>query len=298
MRLDGHPLATSSAAATSKDRGQLCFQPGVQHHVGTTGHALDTHLASCWMEQRQQLGRAMTHVFMRIPSRPTDGLPVHAWLGNGLVWTGFVHAPHGQPQARPLSVGLLDQPFFGLASASWTLTSPRLRLRIASPVSHQVRSRCQVMPASCNTAQMVYVLTFGRPSGARRSARCKVFNDHVAVPCRSRSGGRRNSARIRSRSSGPYWVGGRPPACRSTAASPTWLKRATHFAMESPTDRPATCAAWVYEQPSLTASSARALSTESAGALWLRANCSSARRSGLVSGRSGSFWHDCPPRAA
>src|SRR5215472_3538468 len=53
---------------------------------------------SCWMEERQQLGRAMTHVFMRIPSRPTDGLPVHAWLGNGLVWTGFVHAPHGQPQ--------------------------------------------------------------------------------------------------------------------------------------------------------------------------------------------------------
>jgi hypothetical protein len=88
---------------------------------------------------------------------------------------------------------------------------------------------------------MVYVLTFGKPSGARRSARCKVFNDHVAVSSRSRSGGRRNSARIRSRSSGPYCV-------------------------------------------------ARARVTDKAGALWLRANCSSARRSGLVNRRSGCFW--------
>jgi hypothetical protein len=29
---------------------------------------------------------------------------------------------------------------------------------------------------------MVYVLTWGNPSGARRSARCKVFSDQVAVP--------------------------------------------------------------------------------------------------------------------
>jgi hypothetical protein len=90
--------------------------------------------------------------------------------------------------------------FFALASASWTLTSPRLRLRMATPVWHQVRSFCQVMPASCSTAQIVYVLTLGRPSGARRSARCNVFSDQVAVPFRSRCGGRRNSVRIRSRS--------------------------------------------------------------------------------------------------
>ncbi len=43
---------------------------------------------------------------------------------------------------------------------------------------------------------MVYVLTLGNPSGARRRARCSVFNDQVAVPSRSRSGGRRNSVRI------------------------------------------------------------------------------------------------------
>jgi hypothetical protein len=71
-------------------------------------------------------------------------------------------------------------------------------------------------------------------SGACRRVRCKEFNDQVAVPSRSRSGGRRNSARIRSRSSGPYCVGGRSPACRSTAARPTRLKRVTHAATESP----------------------------------------------------------------
>src|SRR5947209_8051888 len=139
------------------------------------------------MKEREQFGRPVTNVFMRVPSRPTDGLPVCARLRNRLIGAGFVHAPHGQAQAFSLGVGLLDQPFFALASGSWTLTSPRLRLRMAMPVWHQVRSFCQVMPPSCSTAQIVYVLTCGRPSGARRSARCKVFNDHVAVPSRSRS---------------------------------------------------------------------------------------------------------------
>ena len=157
------------------------------------------------------------------------------------------------------------------------------------PVWHQVLSFCHVMPASGSTAQMGDVLTLGSPPGARRSARCKVFSDHVAVPSRSRSGVRRNSSRIRSRSSGPYSVGGRPPGCRSTAARPSSLKRATQTAIESPTERPTNRAASVYVAPSLTASSARALSTDNAGALWLRDNCSSARRSALLNGRSGSF---------
>src|SRR6266568_1323768 len=261
----------------------------MQHDVRATGDAFDAHLAGGGMEQRQHLGRAMANVLMRVASRPTDRLPVNAWLGDCLVRAGFVHAPYGQTHAFPFGVGLLDQPFFALASGSWTLTSQRLRLRMATPVWHQVRSRCQVIPASCSTAQMVYVLTLGRPSGARRRARCKVFNDQVAVPSRSRSGGRRNSVRIRSRSPEPYWVGGRPPGCRSTAPNPTWLNRATHVATESPRARPTSVAASVYELPSLTDSNARARATDNAGALWLRANCSSDRRSELVSARSGSF---------
>src|SRR4029453_13634289 len=145
------------------------------------------------------------------------------------------------------------------------------------------------MPASWSTAQMVYVLTLGKPSGARRSARCNVFRDQVAVPSRSRSGGRRNPSRTRSRSSGPYGVGGRPPAWRSTAARPSWLNRLTHAATESPRARPRRWAPSVYELPALTASRARARATDNAGALWLRANCSTARRSEFVNGRSGSF---------
>src|SRR6266702_139241 len=167
---------------------------------------------------------------------------------------------------------------------------------MTAPVRHQDRSRCQLRSASCRTAQMVYVLTLGNPSGARRRARCSVFNDQVAVPSRSRSGGRRNSFRIRSRSAGPYSTGGAPPPCiGSTAASPTWLKRATHCAIESPTARPTSCAASVYELPSLTARNARARATDAAGALWLRANCSRALRSELVNGRSGSFLTELTP---
>src|ERR1041385_229847 len=120
------------------------------------------------MEPRDQLGGAMAYVFMRVSSRLTDGLPMDAGLRKSLVWASFVHAPHCQPHPLALGVGLLDQAFFALASGSWTTTSPRLRLRMADPVGHQDRSRCQLTPASCSTAQIVYVLTFGKPSGARR----------------------------------------------------------------------------------------------------------------------------------
>src|SRR5712672_1578421 len=136
------------------------------------------------MEQREHLGRAMPNVFMRITSRLTDGLPTDTWLGDGLVRTSFVHTPHRQSHPLALGNGLLDQAFFALASGSWTSTSPRLRLRMAAPVWHQDRSRCQLISASCSATQIVYVLTLGNPSGARRRARCKVVNDQVAVPSR------------------------------------------------------------------------------------------------------------------
>src|SRR6478736_2566712 len=103
----------------------VMLQPGVQHHVRTPGHAFDAHLASRRVKKREQLGRAVANIFMRVPSRPTDGLPVVARLRNGLIRAGFVHAPDGQTHAFPLGVGLLDQPFFALVSGSWTLTSPR-----------------------------------------------------------------------------------------------------------------------------------------------------------------------------
>src|SRR5215471_20039144 len=124
MRLGWHPPSTSRQGV--EDRRQLGFQPGVQHDIGAAGHAFDAHLASRWMEERQQLGRAMTNVFMRISSRLNDGVPMYAGLRNGLIWTSFVHAPHGQTHAFTLGIGLLDQAFFALASGSWS--APRRSL--------------------------------------------------------------------------------------------------------------------------------------------------------------------------
>ena len=62
--------------------------------------------------------------------------------------------------------------------------------RWTTPVVHQVRFCCQVKPASWSTRRIVTVLTRGRPSGAWRSARCRVVSDQVAVPSSARSGGR------------------------------------------------------------------------------------------------------------
>jgi len=73
------------------------------------------------------------------------------------------------------------------------------------------------------------------------------------------------------------------------------LNRVTHSAIESPTARPTSRAASVYELPAFTASKARDRVTDAAGALWLRANRSSALRSELVNGRSGSFLIELTP---
>ena len=56
---------------------------------------------------------------------------------------------------------------------------------------------------------MVYVETFGRPSGAARSVRCRVESDQVAVPSASGVGARPASAAIRARC---LRAVGRPPA--------------------------------------------------------------------------------------
>ena len=136
---------------------------------------------------------------------------------------------------------------------------------------------------------MVYVLTSGSPSSARRSARWSVVNDQVAVLSRARSGVRRTSARIRSRSAAPYLILGPPPWPGSTAASPSRLNRATNSPTASPERRPTRRAASVYEHPAATASSARARATIPAGALVARPTCSRLARSPSVRARNGSF---------
>lgn len=273
-----------------QDGCERLLQPRVQDRVRRARHAFDPHLARGWVEQREQLRRAVAHMLMGIPSRLGTGLPVEARLGDRLIRPRFILRPDRQIR---LGVRLLDQPFFARASGSCTTASstrpPRWRRRTDRPVWHQERSRCQVRSASCSTHQRVYVLTWGKPSAAVRSARCKVTSDHVAVPSRWRSGGRWNSARMRSRSAGPYTGVGPPPCRGSSAGRPSRLNRATNCATASPERRPTWWAAAVNEAPRATASSAPARATWLAGALQLRANCSKATVSAADSDRKGTF---------
>jgi hypothetical protein len=91
---------------------------------------------------------------------------MRARLRDGLVLAGFIQAPHGQSHALPLGVGLLGRPPLRWQPDPGLLPSPRLRLCTAMPVRRRVLSFCQMMPALCKTAQMVYMLTFGGLSHA------------------------------------------------------------------------------------------------------------------------------------
>src|SRR3954471_12043676 len=124
-------------------------------------------------------------------------------MRHGLKGAGLVLTPDREPKLGAERVGLLDQLFFAAASGSRTRTTPCLRWRITTPVSHQVRLFCQLRPASCSVRPIVNVLTRGSPSGALRKAFCSRLKDHVAVPSCSRWGGRAPSARMRCCASAP-----------------------------------------------------------------------------------------------
>src|SRR5712692_2749219 len=277
-----------SRRALRQDRRQLLLQPRMQHRVGRVLDRLGPHVAGGWPQERQQLHRAAADVLVGSAGGLAFGLPGLARLGNRLVGTTFVLGPDRQSESFPYFVCLLDEPLFWSASGSTTVTTPSLRLRTATPVSHQVRLSCQVKPASCSTCTTVNPLTSGSPSGAWRSARLSNSTDQVAVPSLSRSGGRRNSRTIRSRSPGPYLRRRPARGWSSSAARPWRLKRRTRAATESPTCHPTCQAAWVRVAPSATARSATARRwrrSDSLGALTTRvSSCCSAS----LSGRSGS----------
>ena len=111
--------------------------------------------------------------------------------GCGMAWYGPASSWHhtGMPSAFGRPVGPLDHPLFSAACGSTTVDHARLPLALDHPgLAPGLRCSCQLRPASCSTRRMVKVLTAGSPSGARRSARCKVVSDQVAVPSCSRSG--------------------------------------------------------------------------------------------------------------
>src|SRR3982750_707734 len=134
------------------------------------------------MEQGQDLGRAAPDVFVRLRRWSPPRVPRPTSMRHGLKGTGLVLTPDREPKLRPQRVGLLDRLFLARASGSRTRTTPCLRLRITTPVSHQVRLFCQLRPASCRVRQIVNVLTRGSPSSACRKAFCSRLKDHVAVP--------------------------------------------------------------------------------------------------------------------
>jgi len=162
---DGGPLLPTFPAAPvlpgwehcwfrqgGQDGRQLGLEPGMEDSVGAAPHPLDPDLATRWMEQGQLLGRPLPHVLMGIPYRVASRVPVGAGIGDRLVRAGLVFGVDGQ---QVLAICRLDQVFLGEASGSCTTTVPLLRMRTAVPVSHQLRSRSQVSPASRRTHQMV-----------------------------------------------------------------------------------------------------------------------------------------------
>ena len=172
----------------SQDLEQFVLEPGVQHRIWCSGHPFGPHLASGGSEQRQQFGGATTDVLVRMTARLAFGLPGLTGLRNCLIWAGLVLAPERDAQRFGYAIGQVDEPLFLSVSGSITVTTPAFRLRCAVPVGHQVRVRWYELPASWSTRRMVLVPTRGKP--LRRSARCSVVSDQVAVPSLRRFGSR------------------------------------------------------------------------------------------------------------
>src|SRR3954464_15402800 len=142
------------------------------------------------MKQGQDLGRAAPDVFVRLLGRSPARLPGWAGMRHGLKRPRLVLTPDREPKLRALRVGLLDQLFLARASGSLTRTTPCLRWRSPTPVSHHVRLFCQLSPAACRVRQIVNVLTWGSPSGAWRKAFCSKDsrrNNHFKFAVRSKS---------------------------------------------------------------------------------------------------------------
>ena len=131
----------------------------MQDRIGAAGRWLEPHPAGGGMKQGQDLGCAAPDVFVRLEGRSPAWLPRHPGMRHGLKGAGLVLAPDRDPKLCAQRVGLLDQLFLARASGSLTRTTPCLRGRIATPVSHQVRLFCQLRPLACRVRQMVNVLT-------------------------------------------------------------------------------------------------------------------------------------------
>src|SRR5947209_5893295 len=123
----------------SQDEAQLLLQPRMKDGVRRTSHALGPHFASGWSEQRQQLARTISYIFMRLPSWFALGCPVLPWIGNRLIGACLILITQDNAGGFRRPIGQFDHPLFCSVAGSTTVTTPLLRTRCAVPVGHQLR---------------------------------------------------------------------------------------------------------------------------------------------------------------
>jgi hypothetical protein len=108
----GHAHWERLAVQLGQHLKQLVFEPGMQHGIGRPKHSLGADGSDRGTKQGQQLGRSSVHMCMRLSGGMAVGMPAGPWLGNGLIGTGFILAPHRQPRRFRFFVRPLDQQFF------------------------------------------------------------------------------------------------------------------------------------------------------------------------------------------
>ena len=111
----------------------------MQHGIRARRYPLDPDPAVGRMEEREDLGRAVAEVLVRLPRRLGLGPPGLAGIRDRLERPGLVGAPDRQLGRLAGTLGVLDPLFFDSASGSMTSAGPLFRWRIAEPVGHQVR---------------------------------------------------------------------------------------------------------------------------------------------------------------
>src|SRR5215213_3545444 len=205
------------------------------------------------MEQGQDLGRAAPDVFVRLEGRSPSRLPRHPGMRHGLKGAGLVLTPDREPKLRPQRVGLLDQLFLARASGSRTRTTPCLRRRIATPVSHQVRLFCQLRPLACRAARMQRAPDRERADlrqPIRSVAQGSLQQAHgpggrAVLLALGRAGPFGQDALLRLSAIADPWSAPMAPWPGRTAASPSRLKRLTQAEIVSLCRRPTWWAAAV-----------------------------------------------------
>lgn len=110
----------------------------MEHDIRRTSFSLGPHLPGGGAEQRQQRGRAVSDLLMRLPDRFSFWFPALAGIWDSLMGACLVLATQGNPYRFCLPVRPLDHPLVSSVSGSTTVTTPLLRTRCAVPGGHQL----------------------------------------------------------------------------------------------------------------------------------------------------------------